>query len=96
MINSISTEKKLTQIFSSYLCETEMPVLFYIQTLDIIAIIVLGRIHPPLKQDINGTLMDDSSVKQATNITFFAFHPILMKLGEVVVCATSPSFIKIG
>ena len=29
--------------------------------------------------------MDDSSVKQAISKTFFVFHLILMKLGEVVV-----------
>ena len=42
--------------------------------------------------------MDDTSVKWAINKTFFVFHPILMKLGEVVVhmgTTTSPSFIKI-
>ena len=29
--------------------------------------------------------MDDTSVKWSIIKTFFAFHPILMKLGEVVV-----------
>ena len=54
-----------------------------------------GRIHLPL----NRTLMDDTSVKWSIIKTFFVFHPILMKLGEVVVhmgTTTSPSFIKIG
>ena len=43
--------------------------------------------------------MDDTSVKWSIVKTFFVFHPILMKLGEVVVhmgTTTLPSFIKIG
>ena len=42
--------------------------------------------------------MDDTSIKQAIN-KLFVFHPISMKLGEVVVhmgTITSPNFIKIG
>ena len=35
--------------------------------------------------------MDDTFIKQAINKTFFALHPIFMKLGA----ATLPRFIKI-
>ena len=41
----------------------------------------MGRIHLPL----NGNLTDDTFVKRSIIKTFFVFHPILMKLGEVVV-----------
>ena len=43
------------------------------------------------------TLTDDTSAKWAIIKTFFVFHPILIKLGEVVIpmyTTTSPSFIK--
>ena len=41
--------------------------------------------------------MDDTSIKCAINKTLFVFHPILMKLAEVVVhmgTTTSPSQMK--
>ena len=40
---------------------------------------------PAPLQDLNGTLSDDISIKQAINKPFFNFHPILVKLGEVAV-----------
>ena len=43
--------------------------------------VIIGRIHLPL----NGTLMDNTSIKQAIDKNFFVLHPILMKLGELAV-----------
>ena len=58
---------------------------------------IVGRIHLPP----NRSLMDDSFVKWAIDKNIFVFHPILMKLGEVVdLCVhctctiTSPSLSK--
>ena len=38
--------------------------------------------------------MDVTSVKWAINKTFFVFHPILMKLGEIVVPCVYYNFTK--
>ena len=58
--------------------------------------LVYGRIHLPF----NRNLTDKSSIKRAIDKTFFVFHSIFMKLGEVVIrmstTTISPSFNKIG
>ena len=42
----------------------------------------IGRIHLPLNKTL--TLTDGTSIKRVYNENYFVFHPILMKLGEIV------------
>ena len=60
---------------------------------------MFDRYLGPNSPSLNRNLMDDTSIKRSIKKTFFVLHPILMKLGEVVVSmytTTSPSFIKFG